>query len=188
MKTLYLFLALSCLLLSSCFHRYNSVSSPQVPLRKVWGLKPVYAYDTSYRVVTYSSQSRPVVQAGNIYVKDRYIFQCEVGEGIHVIDKSDPARAKKVGFLVVKGCEQIAMKGNYLYANNYYDLVTIDMSNPSKAKVVSRSAYAFYGSLGDGPHTWEMPKDTGWFECPAGYRDSVIVNWVHDSIYTYCRH
>jgi hypothetical protein len=104
------------LLLSSCF--WNTNERPVERLEKKLAYKPLYAFDTSYRSIAYSSQPRPVMNAGKIYLKGHYIFQCETGEGIHIIDNTNPATASRIGFLSVKGAEEISIKGNFLFTNN----------------------------------------------------------------------
>ncbi|MBX3257055.1 MAG: hypothetical protein KF862_23165 [Chitinophagaceae bacterium] len=170
---------------SSCIDFFSKKPyAYQEPVR--WAWKPVYSADDSYTRVTYQNGAAPVKRAGKIYVKGNYIFQTETGEGIHIIDNSNPAQSRRIGFLKVGGSEEIAIKGNYLYTNNYYDLVTIDISQPGEAKVVSRSPNAFYAASGAGNHTWELPPDTGWYQCPTYYIDSVVSGWVKDSVYAYC--
>jgi len=177
MKYFTLFLVL---LLTSCFPK----TTPPLPL-KVWGYKPVYTADTAYRKVEYLPETKPVVNAGKIYVKDNLIYQCETGKGIHIIDNTNPANAHRIAFLSVKGAEEIAIRNNFLYTNNYYDLVTIDISVPEKSHVVARNRNAFY-SGSTMQHTWETPDVSGYFECPQFYTDSVITGWVQDSIYRTC--
>ncbi len=152
--------------------------------QKNWAWKPVYAMDTSFRIISYQA-ARPVVNAGKIYVKDNLIYQSETGAGIHITDNTNPAAAKRTGFINVPGSEEISIKGNVLYTNNYYDLIAIDISNITNPQIISRTKNAFFSSSSM-PHTWEQPKDTGYYQCPNIYMDSVIVNWVKDSVFAYC--
>jgi len=186
MKRLLLFALLFTFILSSCFYWGKKPYTGDPLMQKVWGWKPVYALDTSYRVVAFK-EAQPVVTPGKIYVKDNYIFQCEVGKGIHVIDNTNPKTAHRIGFIEVKGCEEISIKGDYLYTNNYFDLVTIDLHSPQQVKIVNRIPYVFYASATGQFHTWQEPTDTGWFDCSHYYTDSTIVSWKQDSIYPYCR-
>jgi hypothetical protein len=173
--------ALLVIILNSCWPKTSVLPAPQ----KVWGYKPVYTADTTYREIEYIKSAQPVVNAGKIYVKDDLIYQCETGKGIHIIDNADPAHAKRIAFLAIKGCEEIAIKGNLLYTNNYYDLVTVDISIPEKAHIVARNKDVFYAAS-TMPHTWEMPEQSGYFQCAQFYQDSVISGWVQDSIYVSC--
>lgn len=177
-----LLLLISCSLVSCWgFHTRPDWNYSQ---KKRWAWKPVYALDTSYRKIGYTD-ARPVVNAGKIYVKDNLIYQCEVGDGIHVTNNSNPATAQRVGFISVPGCEEISIKGNVLYTNNHYDLIAIDISRFQSPRVISRTTKAFYGNTGM-QHTWEQPKDSGYYQCPRTYTDSVIVRWVKDSIIANC--
>ncbi len=179
-------LLLFCAGLTGCWWSFSQPRQPEIYLnQKRWAWKPVYAIDSTYRTVSYS-EARPVERAGKIYVKDNFIYQCDIGAGIHIIDNNNPATAKRTGFLVVPGCEEISIKGNYLYTNNFYDLVTIDITQFNNPILVSRSINAFFATNGL-QHSWEEPKDTGWYQCPAYYMDSVIVNWVKDSVYAGCQ-
>ena len=176
----FIFLIIPVIFFTSCFPK----TTPPEP-QKVLGYKPVYTADTAYRKIQYIPEAEPVVNAGKIYVKDNLIYQCETGKGIHIIDNSNPSNAHRIAFLSVKGAEEISIKGNLLYTNNYYDLVTIDISVPGKSYVVARNRNAFYAASTT-QHTWETPDAPGYFECPQFYMDSVISGWVQDSIYYGC--
>ncbi len=178
MRCVLLFLAV--ILLSSCW-RYRKDYTP-VPQRKVWGSKPIYAAVNTAKQINYIAQKQPLKQAGNIYAKDNFIFQIDIGRGIHVIDNSVTSKADRIGFINVNGCAQIAIKGNYLYTNSYADLVTIDVSDPIHVKEVSRVAEAFPDFRYNYPLA--QPEESGYYLCPR--YDSVVVGWVKDSIYTMC--
>ncbi|HZE84528.1 MAG TPA: hypothetical protein VE035_09475, partial [Puia sp.] len=70
-----------------------------------------------------------IVAAGKIYVKDQYIFLNDIDKGIHVYDNSDPSHPVQTAFLNIPGNEDIAVKGNMLYADMYGDLLAIDISD-----------------------------------------------------------
>ena len=50
-------------------------------------------------------------------------------QGVHVIDNSDLSNPQKIGFINIEGNIDIALKGDYIYADDYYNLVVIDISN-----------------------------------------------------------
>ncbi len=169
--------------LSSCWGFFNKPYTEYTEPKR-WAWKPVYALDTSYRTIAYDD-ARPVVNAGKIYVKDNLIYQCEVGKGIHITDNTNPSTAHRIGFIEVPGCEEISIKGNILYTNNYYDLISINISDLTKPTITSRTRNVFYGDSGM-PHSWEQPDSSGYYECAKFYSDSVIVKWVKDSVVSYC--
>lgn len=179
-------LVVTCLgLFTSCIYFGRKPSYYPEPYAMQWAWKPVYSADPVD--ISYTDHAEPVKKAGKIYVRGQYIFQSETGKGIHIVDNSNPAEAKRIGFLNVPGSEEIEMKDAFLYTNHFYDLITIDISHILAPKVISRSKNAFYTSAGMGYHTWEMPPDTGYFQCPLYYPDSILTGWVKDSVYASCR-
>ena len=63
--------------------------------------------------------------------------------GIHVIDNSNPAAPRNVAFIDMPGNLDLAVKGNFLYADLYTDLVTLDIANPLQVIVKTIKANAF---------------------------------------------
>ena len=62
------------------------------------GMKPVYAPSESYDLVSLQVP-RAMSASAKIYVKDKYIFAIEQGQGVHIIDNSDSTKPQKVRFL-----------------------------------------------------------------------------------------
>lgn len=149
---------------------------------KVWGSKPVYAAESDAKKIIYDAQKHPVIAPGAIYAIGNFIFQVDMGRGIHVIDNRMPANATRIGFITVNGCSQVSVKGFYLYTNSYGDLVTIDISDISHIKVVSRLANTFPEMEYDYPLA--QPEESGYYTCPQP--GSVVVGWVKDSVYMNC--
>lgn len=151
------------------------------------GWKPTYVADTSIKKVKFYNSPRPMVTAGKIYVFGNTIFQNDIGKGIHLIDNAAPANAKRVAFIELGGNTDISIKGNYLYANNFNDMVVIDITNISAPVEVKRFKGVFNTFDSQRPYNWQAPPDTGYYACPRYFNDSIIINWVKDSVYPYCR-
>lgn len=160
--------------LASCFTK-----KPYPAPKKVVGYKPIYGVDSVVKKLVYINTPQPVVVPGNIYIKDNYIFQLEVGKGIHVINNSTPAQASRIGFLTVNGSSQISIKGNFLYTNSFDDLVVIDMSNVNQIVEVKRIKGAF--PEGRVNYYNVQPPQSGYYECPR--YDSLVIGWRKDSVY-----
>lgn len=73
---------------------------------------------------------------GKIYVYGKYLLINEVRKGIHILDNSDQRNPKKVGFIGILGNRDMAVKDNILYADNYLDLMAIDISDINNPKVL----------------------------------------------------
>lgn len=108
---------------------------------------PVYQDYASFRQDIQFQGPREIIQEGNIYQKDHFLFIVENGEGIHFIDNSNPAAPQKKGFLKIQGCTGMSIQDHYLYANHLIDLAVIDISNFTEPKVVSQADDLFPDAL-----------------------------------------
>ncbi|HKB45181.1 MAG TPA: hypothetical protein VKC90_12355 [Chitinophagaceae bacterium] len=92
--------------------------------------KPVYKTTDEVRANIKSSEPADIKQAGKIYIRGQYIFLNDVDKGIHIIDNSNPAQPKNIGFINIPGNMDLAVKGNTLYADLYTALIAIDITDP----------------------------------------------------------
>ncbi|GAA4324149.1 hypothetical protein [Flaviaesturariibacter amylovorans] len=90
---------------------------------------PVFRSLTEVRNGMRSGVAQPVRHPGKIYTRGGYLFLNEVDKGIHVIDNSNPANPQKLAFIPIPGNVDLAVKGQYLYADSYADLVVFDLGN-----------------------------------------------------------
>jgi hypothetical protein len=95
-------------------------------------------------------EGTPVVEAarslehpGQFYYYSQYILIAEKGEGIHIIDNRDPHTPNPVAFLSIPGADNMAVKNNILYVNNFIDLLAIDITNIEQASLIGRTADVF---------------------------------------------
>lgn len=156
----------SMFLLTSC-PSINPV--PSFPAGEVEGLKPVYmSSDQAYDIKLLAA--RQLEHPGKIYVYGDYLFINELHKGIHVIDNKDPETPLALHFIQIYGNVDIAIKDNFLYADNINDLVVLDISDPDNFQVAERVENVF-------PGVAEHPFDTGnYFECPDPDK-GVVVGW-----------
>jgi hypothetical protein len=126
--------------------------------------EPVYTGLDEIRSQVAVQPAREMKSLGRIYYKDSYLFINEPGQGIHVINNAQPSSPQSVTFINIPGNYDLAIKGNYLYADSYIDLVVFDVTNKSDIKKVRtlEQVFANYSSLGffaDGLNnvitTWE---------------------------------
>ncbi|MGI8949986.1 MAG: LVIVD repeat-containing protein [Chitinophagaceae bacterium] len=97
--------------------------------------RPVY--ETRQQVINNIKNNAPqaIQNPGKLFIKDNYFFLNDVNRGVHIIDYSNPTQPKNIGFIDIPGNVDIAVRGNYLYADCYTSLVTIDISDPSNVKL-----------------------------------------------------
>jgi len=106
-------------------------------------LKPVYKDKASVLAAINGSATESFSHPGKIYIKDNLIFINEIDKGIHIIDNSDPSHPQQISFLDIPGNEDIAVKGNILYADMYADLLAIDITDPQSVHVTGKVFHFF---------------------------------------------
>lgn len=77
-----------------------------------------------------SGPSQILQKTGKIFIDGKYVFINEPDKGIHIIDNSHPSNPKNISFIPIPGNADLAVRGNYLYADSYSDLAVFNISNP----------------------------------------------------------
>jgi hypothetical protein len=104
---------------------------------------PIFITTAEIRQDAVIAVSRDLEKPGKIYFYNNYIFINELREGIHIIDNADPSAPQNLGFIEIKGNVDIAVKDNMLFADNYMDLLAIDITNPLAPVQMSRQQDVF---------------------------------------------
>ncbi len=115
----------------------------------------------------------PIMEAGKIYLKDKFIFINEKYRGIHVIDNSNPENPANAAFISIDGCIDMAVKGNILYADNAVDLIAIRFNlELTTIEVTGRTRNVFPELI--------SPDGRGlyWQEEQAKPDGAILVKWV----------
>jgi hypothetical protein len=128
----YLLFAVSCLL-ASC---YNDEPWDR---GYIDGYAPIYSTDATLKQISFQPP-RKTVNGGKLFTAGTNVLQEEIDSGLHVISYQDPAHPVKTGFLRIPGFQVAAIDGDYLYANNYNDLIAIPLKALSANMTVGRVA------------------------------------------------
>lgn len=103
---------------------------------------------------------------GKIWVNEKTIYVNIVDKGVLVIDNKNPKAPKKLGFIEIPGNVDIAVINNVLFANNFDDLITIDISKLDKInnKKILRRFDAVFPQHGTGSDKigWAKPIKKQW--------------------------
>lgn len=97
--------------------------------------KPVYKTKAEVKADAKSGPAISVSNPGKLFIRGNYAFLSELDKGVHIIDFSNPAAPRNIAFVNIPGCVDLAVRGNYLYADCYTDLVTIDITDPQNILV-----------------------------------------------------
>lgn len=97
---------------------------------------PLYKSLSQVRSEMKSGPAQPMKNIGKLNVFGDYIFLNEINEGIHVIDNTNPAAPRNIAFIHIPNNLDLAVKGSYLYADSYSDMVVFDISQPTNVRPV----------------------------------------------------
>lgn len=129
---------------------------------------PVYINAEDATKVT-AGPPQDIEDPGKIHLREPYIFINDKGRGIHIIDNTDDTAPRKVAFINIPGNLDMAVKGQFLYADNLTDLLTFDISNPENIRMIKRIPDAF--PVRDFP-----PQVNVHFEC-VDKTKGIVIGW-----------
>lgn len=137
MRKQYTFILLAFLFFQGCIEDVGKVT---VTYQKATA---IYGDLTAMRGKALFSVSRPISDAGKIFIGEDFLLIGEEGEGIHVFDNTIPENPVNVGFINIFGSREFYLAGNDLYAESVYDMVKIDLTDIRQPQLVSRVNDAF---------------------------------------------
>ena len=113
-------------------------------------VRPVYTTTETLRNAVAVMPAKTVTGTGKLFAHDGYLFLNQPGEGIHIIDNTDPSNPSTISFINIPGNFDLAAKGDILYADSYIDLLALDINDPLNVQVVKRveNVFPLYNSYG----------------------------------------
>jgi hypothetical protein len=97
---------------------------------------PIFKSKTALRESVGVTTPQSTHSDGKVYVAENLLFYIAQEQGIHIFDNSNPAQPQNVAFIQVEGVHDIAVKGNYLYTDNFMDLLVFNLSNLQQISLV----------------------------------------------------
>ena len=130
--------------------------------------RPIYATPQALNNIE-SLPPQPLRKPGKIYIRGTILLVNDIGKGIHIIDNKDPQNPQKLSFLKIIGNSDVAVKGNFLYADNASDLLVFDISNATAPRLLKRVVDVI--PTNDYPALLQV-----YFDCPDATKGK-IVGW-----------
>lgn len=135
--------------------------------------KPVYMSWEKLRTAARVEAPRPIGKRGKIYTFGSLLFLAEPNQGIHVIDNARPEAPRQVAFLRVPGANDLAIRGRFLYADSFVDLVIFELSeSPFGVRYARRVENVFPYDM-----TGTMTRNLRFFPWGVDRRRGVILRW-----------
>ncbi|WP_181368932.1 LVIVD repeat-containing protein [Flavobacterium pallidum] len=82
------------------------------------------------------SAARQTHSDGKIYVSEKYLFYIAKEQGVHIFNNQNPSAPVNIAFINLEGVHDIAVKGHYLYADNFVDLLVFDIADINNITLV----------------------------------------------------
>jgi hypothetical protein len=131
------------LLLFSVFLLHSCLKDDCAETRMFVEVNPVFMTPEEIRVAPKFETARALENLGKIYVYQNYLMINEVREGIHIYDNVNPSNPVALGFMSIPGNVDIAIKEDILYADNFMDLLSIDISDLNNPVITHREEDVF---------------------------------------------
>lgn len=144
----------------------SSCTSRNLKQKDVW--VPVYE-DASKAKEIESLPPKAVVTAGKIYAYRDFVYQLEENKGIHVY-RLEGKQPKPLFFIQVYGAQEMSIREDKLYTNNFQDIVILDIANPQSLREIGRLHKAFDMRINT------VPPTNGYFQCVDSTK-GVVVGW-----------
>ncbi len=130
------------------------------------GQRPIYAEAGAEEIVAYPP--KPILQAGSIVDSGTRLYVVDYGTGVHIFGKEDSSASTPISFVQILGVASISVEGEYLFASAFSDLVTIDVSDPSRVRELDRDS-GFFGEVPKFPQGYSE-----YFECYDPSRGALL--------------
>lgn len=91
--------------------------------------------------------ARQILNPGKIFISNNQLLIGEEGSGIHIIDNTNPENPVNTAFINIPGNKEFYIHEDQLYAESYYDMLKIDISNINEPILTSRAENAFSQEL-----------------------------------------
>ena len=161
------FTIISCLLVL-----FSSCESDDAPSEKAVFVVPVVKSLAAIRNNVAVTSARQTNSDGKIYVAENYLFYIAQEEGFHIYNNQNPALPVNIAFINLEGVHDIAVKGDYLYADNFVDLLVFDISNIEAISLVEtvENAISFNPAFPDTAEFYDYTVMTNPGEIVTRYR------------------
>jgi len=108
---------------------------------------------------------------GKIYVASDKLFYIAQESGVHIFDNQNPSSPQNIAFINIPGVHDIAVKDNFLYADNFVDLLVFDISNVNSIALVAtvENTIQFYPTYPDQAEFYDWQRYPQEGEIITGY-------------------
>ncbi len=143
--------------------------------------EPIYMTWKEFRESAEVMPPRDIKKRGKIYIKDNYLYVNEPNKGIHIFDNSNPKKPIPKCFLNIPGNTDISIKGSYLYADSFVDLLVFALTiYPEDIVLVNRMKNVFpydYKQISPLIESDEVNRQLKFYPTGINKSKGVVIGW-----------
>lgn len=109
--------------------------------------KPILISNEKINICNWETAPKENKNITQTLIYSNTLLLLDYGLGIHIIDISNPKSPQKLGFYFIPACIDMAIKDNFIYTNNFNDLLQIDISTPRNPTIKTRKPNEFNISI-----------------------------------------
>ena len=102
----------------------------------------IYGSLDDIRTSDLNQSPKQINNPGKIFIGNDYVLIGEEGQGVHVVNNNDKSAPFMESFISIPGNREFVVFDDVLYAESYYDMIKVDVTNPTNAKLLARSEFA----------------------------------------------
>lgn len=156
-----IFYVFTLIVVNSCIWRYPEPMEPQSLYA------PVVMNRSDFENSIKLTDSKPISNAGKIYVIGELLFVGDSYKGFQVLNNSNPASPLKEKFISIPGATDVAVRNNTLYINQATDLVVLWYDSNQKQLHIKKRVKNVFPPI-------QPPDNIGYY----GVKENeVIVDW-----------
>lgn len=169
-KSLY-FIALFSFFLSSCMQDKCSTT------RTIINYTPVYKPMNEVRELVKILPPIPIEDPRKVYIYDDLLLVNDYAKGIHIFNNANPTNPIAIAYIQIPGNVDMSVKNSVLYADNFIDLISFDISNPNQISKLATVENAFPENISvhEFADKWLVDKSKG-----------VAIEWKEEEIEIDC--
>ncbi|MBK8502523.1 MAG: hypothetical protein IPL46_10085 [Saprospiraceae bacterium] len=139
---------------------------------------PVFDDLEKHRIPIYNTRIAKVINPGKALIKNDLLCLEDRGLGVHIFKSKDLSDSGHISFIRIPGIRDFLLEDDLLVVNNFYDIITLDISKPNQVKLLSRDKLAipipFFNSAGLPVIGFKFEEVSEKVDCQSSYYDDEV--------------
>lgn len=139
---------------------------------------PVFDDLEKHRMPIYTTRIARVTNPGKVLIKSDLLFLEDRALGVHIFKSKDLSDSSHISFIRIPGIRDFLLEDDLLVVNNFYDIITLDISHPKQVKLLSRDKLAipipFFNAAGLPVIGFKFEEVSEKVDCQSSFYDDEV--------------